>query len=35
MKSTSRKFSYVSTEGVDFRESYKLSTFAVAYGKNQ
>lgn len=35
MKSTSRKFSYVAAGGAGFRESYKLSTFAVAYGKNQ
>lgn len=35
MKSTSRKFFSVPTEGAGFRESYKLSTFAVAYGKNQ
>lgn len=35
MKSISRKSSCVATEGAGFREMHKLSTFAVAYGKNQ
>lgn len=35
MKSTSRKFSCVEAGGAGFREMHKLSTFAVAYGKNQ